>query len=87
MKTSKGRLSRIQGDAAGGEVRRSRKQLIAIADRLWEDFSRAIAPVVVAAGGTLDTIEKERLIVFLDSRRPAPVGRRLHLPRPPPARG
>jgi hypothetical protein len=45
----------------------SRKQLIATARRLWDDFSRAIGPVVVAAGGTLDTIEKERLIVFLDS--------------------
>ena len=45
----------------------SRKQLIATARRLWDDFSRAIGPVVVAAGGTLETIEKERLIVFLDS--------------------
>jgi hypothetical protein len=45
----------------------SRKQLVVTARRLWEDFSRAISPVVVAAGGTLETIEKERLIVFLDS--------------------
>lgn len=45
----------------------SRKQLVVTARRLWEDFSGAIGPVVVAAGGTLETIEKERLIVFLDS--------------------
>jgi hypothetical protein len=45
----------------------SRKQLIATARGLWDDFSRAIGPVVVAAGGTLETIAKERLIVFLDT--------------------
>ena len=45
----------------------SRKQLLTTARQLWDDFSRAIGPVVVAAGGTLETIEKERLIVFLDS--------------------
>ena len=45
----------------------SKKQLISAASQLWDDFSRAIGPVVVAAGGTLETIDKQRLIVFLDS--------------------
>ena len=44
-----------------------RKQLLDTARRLWDEFSRAVGPVIAEARGTLDTIEKERLIVFLDS--------------------
>ena len=45
----------------------ARKQLLATARQLWQDFSRAVGPVVFEAGGTLGTIDKERLIVFLDT--------------------
>jgi hypothetical protein len=45
----------------------TRRQLLDTARRLWDEFSRAAGPVIADARGTLDTIEKERLIVFLDS--------------------
>lgn len=45
----------------------TRRQLLDTARRLWDEFSRAVGPVIAGARGTLDTIEKERLIVFLDS--------------------
>ena len=45
----------------------AKKQLLGTTRRLWDEFSRAVAPAIAAATGTLDTIEKERLIVFLDT--------------------
>jgi hypothetical protein len=46
----------------------SEKELIATAGRLWADFVRAIESLVFEAEGTLDTIEKRRLIAFFDSQ-------------------
>jgi hypothetical protein len=43
------------------------KPLLDAARHLWNDFSRAVAPVIFEAAGTLNTIEKQRLIVFLDT--------------------
>lgn len=45
----------------------SERQLLAASRRLWDDFSRAVVPVVFQSDGTLETIDKERLIVFLDT--------------------
>jgi hypothetical protein len=45
----------------------SERQLLATARRLWNDFSRAVGPVVFESEGTLETIAKERLIVLLDT--------------------
>lgn len=44
-----------------------RKPMLNAARHLWGDFSRAVGPVIVEATGGLDTIEKQRLIVFLDT--------------------
>jgi len=43
------------------------KQLLATARKLWSDFARVVEPIVFDVDGTLDTIDKQRLIVFLDS--------------------
>lgn len=45
----------------------SEEPLLATARQLWEDFAGAIESIVFDAEGTLDTIEKRRLITFLDS--------------------
>jgi hypothetical protein len=50
------------GKFAGAE-----KQLLGTARKLWNDFARAVEPIVSNVDGTLDTIDKQRLIVFLDS--------------------
>jgi hypothetical protein len=44
-----------------------RKQLLATARRLWNDFSRVVGPIAFDADGTLAAIEKQRLIEFLDT--------------------
>src|SRR5262245_5078983 len=46
----------------------TQKQLLATARQLWSDFARAVDPHVFKADGALDTIDKQRLIVFLDSQ-------------------
>ena len=46
----------------------SEKQLLGTARQLWEELRRVIDPFVVRVDGTLDTIDKQRLIVFLDSQ-------------------
>ena len=46
----------------------TQKQLLTTARDLWGDFARAVEPFVFKADGTLDTIAKQRLIVFLDSQ-------------------
>jgi hypothetical protein len=43
------------------------KQLLSSASGLWTDFVRAVEPLVFDIDGSLDTIENERLIGFLDS--------------------
>jgi hypothetical protein len=43
------------------------KPLLDAARRVWDDFSRAVGPAIFDAAGTLDTIEKQRLIAFLDT--------------------
>jgi len=45
----------------------SERQLLATARGLWNDVSRAVGPVVLESEGTLEAIEKERLIVLLDT--------------------
>jgi hypothetical protein len=45
----------------------AQKQLLSSARRFWDDFLRVAGPAVFDADGTLDTIKKQRLIVFLDS--------------------
>ena len=45
----------------------SERQLLATARGLWNDVARAVGPLVLASAGTLETIEKERLIVLLDT--------------------
>ena len=44
------------------------QHLLAVAGELWEELVGAIAPFVVRADGSLDTISKQRLISFLDSK-------------------
>jgi hypothetical protein len=44
------------------------KHLLAVADELWGELVGAIAPFVVRVDGALDTISKQRLVAFLDSR-------------------
>jgi hypothetical protein len=44
------------------------KQLLAAAGQLWGEFAGAIEPFVVSVEGTLDTISKQRLLGFLDSK-------------------
>ena len=43
-------------------------QLLGTAREFWRDFSRVSAGVVLDGRGTLENIEKRRLIVFLDTR-------------------
>lgn len=50
-----------------GKFAGPRKQLLAAARQLWNEFAHAVEASVFQAGGSLDTIDKERLIVFLDS--------------------
>jgi hypothetical protein len=44
------------------------QHLLAVAGELWGELVGAIAPYVVRADGSLDTISKQRLISFLDSK-------------------
>jgi hypothetical protein len=44
------------------------QHLLAVAGELWGELVGAIAPYVVRADGALDTISKQRLISFLDSK-------------------
>jgi hypothetical protein len=44
------------------------QHLLAVAGELWGELVGAIAPFVVRADGSLDTISKERLVSFLDSQ-------------------
>jgi hypothetical protein len=46
----------------------TQKQLLAAARDLWDDFARAVEPFVFKVNGALDHIDKQRLIVFLDSQ-------------------
>ena len=43
------------------------KQLLGNSRRLWADFLHAVESIVLETEGTLDKLEKQRLIVFLDS--------------------
>jgi hypothetical protein len=68
MKGSRNVISReykvmLRADRFSG----TEKQALAAAGELWHDFSTAVGPVVHRMKGTLGTIEKQRLIVFLDS--------------------
>jgi hypothetical protein len=38
------------------------KQLLGTARKLWNDFVRVVEPTVLDVDGTLDTIDKQRLI-------------------------
>jgi hypothetical protein len=44
------------------------KHLLAVANQFWEELVEAIAPFVVRVDGALDTINKQRLVAFLDSQ-------------------
>jgi hypothetical protein len=46
----------------------TRTQMLAAARQLWDDFARAVEPLVFKSDGTLGTVDKQRLIVFLDSQ-------------------
>jgi hypothetical protein len=50
-----------------GQFAGTQKQLLGTARGMWDDFAKAVTPIVLDVEGTLDTIEKQRLIVFLDS--------------------
>lgn len=50
-----------------GKFAGTQKQLLGTARGMWDDFAKTVEPIVLDADGTLDTIEKQRLIVFLDS--------------------
>jgi hypothetical protein len=50
-----------------GKFGGTEKQLLGTARKLWNDFARVVEPIVFDVEGTLDTIDKPRQIVFLDS--------------------
>ena len=43
------------------------KKLLETSAEFWQDFAHTVGPFIREADGTLDTIEKRRLIVFLDT--------------------
>ena len=50
-----------------GKFGGTEKQLLGAARKLWNDIARVVEPIVFEVEGTLDTIAKQRQIVFLDS--------------------